>query len=192
MNFTQIVAEVMQITKRPDLLNDTRREVNSAINFCCLEANFARDFVEDSYTIDNTLYQQSILLSEFERWRKFRYVRPVNRKCYIEQLAPEKVFSPSGREQCDVYYVQGDSVVFKLKELSSALLIGHFRYPPILTDASPDFWLLDISPYMIIDKAAAKIFKNVGNNTEATLHEAEFRVSFTSAMRDYKYGADYG
>lgn len=192
MNFTDVVAEVSRITKRPDLLLDIRRNVNAAINFCCIEGNFARDFVEDTYPIDNTLYAQSILLSEFERWRKFRYIRPDNRKCYIEQLAPEKVFSPSGKEQCDVYYVQGDSVVLKLKALSSNLLIGHFRYPPILTDASPDFWLLDVSPFMIIDKAAAQIFKNIGNNTEQTSHEADFRIAFASAMRDYKYGADYG
>lgn len=191
MNFTQAVAEVSRLTKRPDLILDIRRAVNAAINFCCVEGNFARDLEEAAFAIDSTLYAQSLPLSGFTRWRKFAYIRPSNRKCFIEHLEASKIFA-GGKESCDVYYVAGASVQFKLSTLSSELLIGYFQYPPELSDASSTFWLLEVSPFMIIDKAAAEIFSQIGNTTEATKHDQAFAIAFTSAVRDYKYGSNYG
>lgn len=191
MNFTEVVAEVSRLTKRPDLIVDIQREVNAAINFSCIEGNFARDLMEDSYVVDGTAYAQSLPLSGFSRWRKFAYIKNPTCTDYVKQRDPSKIFE-NGKESSDVYYVVGDEVKFKLCKLTASLLIGHFRYPPILTNASSAFWLLEISPFMIIDKAAASIFSQVGNTTEATKHEMAFSIAFTSAVRDYKYGANYG
>lgn len=191
MNFTEAVAEVVSITKRPDKLADIQREVNAAINFCCIEGNFARDLQEDSYVVDNTLYAQSLPLSTFTRWRKFAYIKPPACKGYVEQRDPSRIFE-NHKEAADVYYVVGDEVKFKLCKLTATLLIGHFRYPPTLTDIAPTFWLLDVSPYMIIAKAAGAIFSDVGNTTEAASHLGTFNTLFSSAQRDYKYGANYG
>lgn len=191
MNFTQVVAAVSSKTQRPDLTTDIKRAVNAAINFCTIEANFARDVVEDSFAIDPMSYVQSLPLSGFVRWRKIAYIRPANRKKYLQHLAADKIFN-AGKEACDVYYVAGDSIKLKLSTLSSDLLIGYLQYAPELTDASPTYWLLDVSPYMIIDKACASIFSQVGNTTESQKHEQLFAVEFSSAVRDYKYGVDYG
>ena len=191
MNFTEVVTEVSRLTKRPDLLLDIRREVNAAINFSCVEANFARDLYEDSYLIDGTQYAQSLDLTTFIRWRKFAYIKSPICKGYISQRDPSKIFE-LGKEAADVYYVVGDEVKFKLCNLTSSLLIGHFRYPPTLTELAGTFWLLDVSPYMVIDKAAANIFSQIGNTTEAAKHEMLFNTAFVSAARDYKYGANYG
>lgn len=191
MNFTEIVAEVVRVTARPDKVADIQREVNAAINYCCVEANFARDLAEDSFPIVSTEYAQALPLSTFTRWRKFAYIKNPLCKGYIEQRDPAKVFE-NGKESRDVYYVVGNEVKLSLCKLAPVLYIGYFQYPPTLTNASPNFWLLDVSPYMIIDKAAASIFTNIGNPTEATRHEASFAVKFLSAQRDYKYGANYG
>jgi len=191
MNFTEAVAEVLRITKRPDKLDSIRREVNAAINFCCIEGNFARDMDEGSFVVDPALYAQSLPLSGFTRWRKFAYIKSPGCKGYIEQRDPQKVFE-NHQEARDVYYVAGDEVKLSLCKLTSSLLIGYFRYPPTLTDASPNFWLLEVSPYMIIAKATASIYSDVGNPTEAVKHEQAFNSMFLSAQRDYKYGANYG
>lgn len=191
MNFIEVVTEVSRLTKRPDLVADIQRAVNAAVSFCCIEASFARDLSEDSYAIDANMYAQSLPLSTFPRWRKFAYIKPPACNEYIKQLDPARIFE-NHREATDVYYVVGDEVKFKLCKLSSSLLIGYFRYPPVLTNVAPTFWLLDISPYMIIDKAASAIFSQVGNTTEAAKHEQMFMVAFTSCVRDYKYGANYG
>lgn len=191
MNFTQVVAEVVRITARPDKVSDIQREVNAAINFCSIESNFARDLMEDSYAIDPVALAQSLPLSTFTRWRKFAYIKPPAVKFYLNQRDPMKVFQ-NNKEDRNVYYVVGDEIKFSLCNPSATLLIGHFTYPPILTNASPNYWLLDISPYMIIHKAAASIFAEIGNSTEAQANNAIFATMLLSAQRDYKYGANYG
>lgn len=188
MNFTQVVSEVISITKRPDKVSDIRREVNSAINFCCIGTDFARDILEATISIDPTLYTQNVLLSTLTRFRKFKYVRPPGASLYIKALDPDHVFN-NGCETLNTYYVAGDQIVFKLGALSATLLIGYFRYPPTLSDSSSSFWLLDVSPYMIINKAASSVFGNIGDDASAKKHDTEFARQYLSACSDYKYGA---
>lgn len=191
MQFSAVVTEVARLTKRPDLVDDIKREVNSSINFCCIEGNFARDIVEDLIATVPDSYVQSFPLTSFERFRKLLYVRPVDSKCYINPMSADTIFS-GGKESLNVYYIAGSTVKMKLKNLSNGILMGWYQYPPELTILAGDFWLLDVSPYMIIDRTAAAIFTQVGNTTESQKHEAKFAVAFESARRDYKYGVNYG
>lgn len=192
MNFSEVVQEVVNITKRPDKLAEIRTQVNAAINFCCIEIEFGRDLEEVLYPLsDPSAYIHSIPLTEFIRWRKFCYIKAPSSKHCLQQRDPDKIFE-AGKEARDVFYIAGNEVKISLCATSPSLIIGYFRYPPVLTDSSPDFWLLEVSPYMIIDKACASIFLGVGNNTEASSHLVSFNNAFTSARRDYKYGASYG
>lgn len=193
MNFSQVVAEVARISKRPDKLLDIQRMVNEAINFCCVEGNFARDLIEDSYPISSSEYSQSLPLSTFLRFRKIQYIRPSNKTKYLDPLSADKIFARSS--ECDArdkYYIAGDNLTFNLSALAGALIIGHFTYPSQLDDISPNFWLLDVSPYMVLNKAAATLFASIGDDKSATYHANLFASAFVSAVRDYKYGTNYG
>lgn len=193
MNFTEAVDAVLAEVKRPDKIATIRREVNAAINFCSVEGNFAFDRTEQTVAIDATVYAQSILLSTFIRFRKIDCIRPPTRRCYITHLDPSKIFN-KGEEELDKYYIAGTQINFKLSQLSSSLLVAYFSYPPILTDTAGNntFWMLDMSPFMIIDKACASVFTSIGDNKSAADHMNKFGIAFTSAKRDYKYGANYG
>ena len=192
MNFTEVVAEVVSITKRPDKIADIRREVNKAINFCCLETNFANDFFEQELAVDSNSYNLTIdLLNDLTRFRKFIYIRPVDRTAMLCHINPAQAFK-GGKERKDSYYVASSTAVIRLSAPTSSLIIGYMQYPPVLTDDSPDFWLLAISPYMVIDLAAAMVFKNIGNNEEYTTHYQQFTAAYASACRDYRLGQNYG
>lgn len=186
MNFDAVVQEVLGIIKRPDKITDVKREVNAAINFCCNESEFARDLVEVSYPIDNTLYTQNIALSEFPRFRKFFYIKPPTVRYYLEPITPNRIFE-NCKEAVNSYYVAGDDVVIKTSSLHATLLIGYYRYPSVLSGANT-FWLLDASPYMIIDRAAAKVFANMGDDASAKKHEAFFNLAWLSARKDLASG----
>lgn len=192
MNFAEVVAEVIRMTERPDKIIDIKRNVNAAINFCVTEGNFSRDLEEDEYDLVPTSYTQSIDVADLTRFRKVQYIRPSTHTKYLTHLTADKVFSPSGKEACNVFYQSGDSIKMKLNKLSPTALIGHFRYAPTLVNDDDEFWLLELSPYMIIDKAAAITYAQVGNKAESDKHEGQFSISFVSAVRDYKYGANYG
>lgn len=199
MNFTEVVAEVLSIVKRPDKLADIRRVVNATVSQSCIGTSFARDLQERSIVIDPAAYAQNIALSEFSRFRKFQYIKPSNRNIYINPLGPERIFaqvkqgnSVSDVELLDKYYVAGDQVNFKLCQAAPSLLVGWFAYPPVLTDAAPTFWLLDVAPYMIIDGAAGKLFKSIGDDQSAAKHETEYRLAYLQAIQDLRYGVHHG
>lgn len=187
MNFTEVVSEVLDIVKRPDKIITIRREVNSALNFCCNETELARDLIEQSIIIANGIYIQSIPLSDFTRFRKFKYLKTPGDRHYLSPIAPDKVFQDR-IEACNAYYISGDQVIIRLRAMSSLLLVGWYAYPPTLTDSNSNFWLLDVSPYMIIDRAASKVFSSIGDDSSARTKMAEFAVSWLSARRDLALG----
>jgi hypothetical protein len=187
MNFTEVVNEVLSIVKRPDKINDIRREVNAAINFCCNETELARDLMESSIVISSSLYTQNLALSDFTRFRKFCYLKPPAVKWYLTPTTPAKVFDNCS-EACNSYYIAGSDVVIKTAALYGSLLAGWYTYPPVLTDMVPTFWLLDASPYMIIDRAASKVFANIGDDASANKHMALFVPAWLSARRDLASG----
>lgn len=191
MNFTEIVQEVVSITKRQDKLLDIRRNVNSAINQACLGTNFARDHDELLLSISSSEYAGNIQLALLPRFRKLNYIIPTGYGCPIKSIEAPQVFE-AGVEQVDRYYISGDQINYKLSVLSSGLKVGYFRYPPVLTDAAATFWLLDAAPYMIIDNAAARTFRNIGDELSARQHEGDWRLAYDSARIDLKYGINYG
>lgn len=199
MNFAEVVNEVMSIVKRPDKLAEIRSAVNATVQYCSTTNDFARDLEEVSHVIDGTAYAQSIALSEFPRFRKFRYIKPSNRNKYIDQLAPDKIFvrkhSVMGRvsdvEQLDKYYIAGSNVVLKLCKLAPSLILGYYQFPPALANADT-FWSLDVMPYVIIDGAIAKTFRLLGDDASADRYQGQYLQGLAAAAKDLKTGAANG
>lgn len=187
MNFTEAVTEILGIVKRPDKISDIRRELNAAINFCCNETEFARDLMELSVDVSSSLYVQSLPLTQFTRFRKFKYIKPPAVKFYLKPTAPDKIFEDC-KEASNAYYISGSDVVIKTAALQSVLLTGWYAYPPTLTDALPNFWLLDASPYMLIDRAASKVFATIGDDASSKKHMDLFVPAWLSARKDLASG----
>jgi hypothetical protein len=188
MNFTEAVNEVIEITKRPDKVSSIRREVNAAINWCCTDTDFARDRNEQTVAISSSAYAGNILLSAFTRFRKIDAIRPSARNKTLDNLDPRNIFA-KGKEQTDVYYIAGLQLNYKLCKLDSSLLVAYYSYPPALINIDT-FWLLDVSPYMIIDRAAAKLFNDIGDDRSSKLREGYFREAYASAVSSHKYSAN--
>ncbi len=188
MNFTEVVAEVVSITKRPDKISDIRREVNAAISFCSNETEFARDLVEGSIALDATLYTQNLVIdTNFPRFRKVSYLKPPAVKFYLDPVGPTKIFE-NCKEASNSYYVAGGDIIIKTSALYASLLYGYYAYPATLTDANPTNWILTASPYMIIDRAAGKVFANIGDDASAKRHMDFFGTAWLSARRDLASG----
>lgn len=199
MNFSEIVTEVMSIVKRPDKLSEVRSAINSTVQYCSTKCDFARDLTEESKTIDPTLYAQSLALSNFLRFRKFRYIKPSNRNSYVNPLAPDKIFvrkttvlgRTSDVEQLDKYYIAGDSLVFKLCNTAPSLITGYYQYPPVLANVDT-FWTLEAMPFVIIEGSIAKAFRLLGDDASADRYQGQFLQSYAAASIDFKSGSAYG
>lgn len=191
MNFTEAVNEVMLIVKRPDKILNIRSQVNNAINFYSMETTFAFDLQEQAISIPTSDYIHSIALSELTRFRKIQTIRPSGKK-NLTQISSSDIVDECGKDKTDVWYLAGTQINVRLSNTNSQLLLAYFSYPPILTDAAPSYWMLDISPWMVIHRAAGFIFASIGDDDSAKIHKALGDEAFISAKRDYRYGINVG
>ena len=183
MNFTEVVNEILTRTKRPDKLADIRREVNSAVSIFCADVEAAEDLVESTQAIVSTEYSQALALSLFPRWRKFLYMKYAGSRRYILKLDTKKMFT-SDCKMADRYYVVGTNVNINLGTLASNLDIGYYAYPPTLTDATPNHWLLDRAWNCVFDRAVAKIYADIGDAPSADRHERYATIAWLTHRAD--------
>lgn len=184
MNFTQAVAEVVDTVKRPDLIGRARREVNAAINFFCLDSEFPQDYAEQSIVLDPQAYTQAFSLTDLTRFRKFQYIKLGGTRKYLKVVSDEEALKGcalSGR-----YYVAGTAVNVYLPSLSATLDVGYYMYPEMLTDdlASRDHWMLQVSPYMIIERACGALFRHIGDERAMSTCMAAAREYYLAMRKD--------
>lgn len=190
MIFSDVVSAVVSIVKRPDKVSDIERAINAAISDCTVKASFSYDLVETSIPIDPTLYGDTVTFNNLVtpvviRFRKFKYVKPTAVRRYLQQIAPEKLFTPSNIVQPDSYYVAGNNLTYTLRELSPTLEVGYYQYAPILS-GSDTYWMLDMMPWAIIDLAAARVFRSIGDDNSYKAFVATGMDSFRLSRNDYE------
>lgn len=185
MNFTEVVTEVMGVLKRNDKLLDVRREVNSAVNQFCMDANFQFDLAELSPAIVYAELTQALPLSTFARFRKFAWMKRGGTSCFLNRLERQELLKGSACDMRDKYYIVGSNVNLSLASQANTLDVSWYQFPPTLTDAAPDFWMLEKSPYMVIDRTLAKLFTSIGDDSSASKYEAFALSAFRTANKDY-------
>ena len=189
MNFLEAQDEVIAYTKRPDKLTDIKSQLNRAIAFFTLKANFSRDLVESSIPVDSTLYGDTVDLSTlavpFVRFRKFKYVKPTGVRYYLNTIDPTQILTPQGIVQPNRYYVAGQSITYTLSALTAVLECGYYQYAPLLVNNADEHWMLDLMPWAVIEKAASRIFFNIGDETSAKSFEESSMDFFLVGRRDF-------
>jgi len=180
MNFDQAVTEVVSTIKRPDKIVEVRREINAAISFYCLDNTFAADYNEQAITIDATQYTQAFAKSLMTRFRKFRFIKIAGTTCFLSPMSEVEILKGCTGNK---YYEIGTNVNISLSTLASSLDVGFYSYPPILS--GPDtFWLLDLQPYMVIDRACATMFRSIGDEKSMAAFAASARDHYMAARKD--------
>lgn len=190
MNFAEVVTAVTGIVKRPDKVAEIERAINASLSDCTVRASFAYDLVETSIPVDPTLYGDTIIFNNLTvpvvtRFRKFKYVKPTAVQYYLDPIGADKIFTPGGNTQRNKYYVAGNSLTYVLGALTTALEIGYYQYAPVLKNAE-EYWMLDLMPNTIIDLAAARIFRSIGDETSFRAFLATGMDSFKLNRNDYE------
>jgi hypothetical protein len=98
------------------------------------------------------------------------------------------MFVPGGQLQRDRFYVGGSSLTYTLSQLDSSLEIGYFTYAPVLSSVSGSdtHWLLNLLPYALIEKAAAKIFQLIGDDSSYKFYEGSSMELFATGRADFQ------
>lgn len=187
MTLTEAIEEVISITKRGDKRAEITSNINKAIAFWTLKANFARDLVETTLDMDANAYSQSIDLStELTRFRKFKYIRPTTRRYFFKVIDPTQMLGPNGAVQTDRYYIAGQTLVITQSQLDATAEIGYYQYAPLLAEGgTEDHWMFDMMPWAVTERAASQIFKAIGDETSSSHYQATSLEFFLTARRDF-------
>lgn len=185
MLFSTAVTEVRLIIKRPELDNQIKRQLNAAISLFCLDTEFTSDFAEQSIALDAAELSQAFAKSTMTRFRKFKYLKRGGTNYYLTRLSDAEVVNGC-TDRRDKFYEVGTNVNIFLKNYASTLDVGYMMYPPLLTGSvdNNEFWLLDMAPYMVIDKAASNLFRNIGDTESANYHANAAREAYAAFRKD--------
>lgn len=186
MNFTEIVSEIVRITKRPDKIIDIRREVNASLLYYCTESDYRRDLVEVSLPITPAGFELIITIDDLIQFRKVSYLKYAGLKRYIDEVTSLRL-----TKDCDLldkWYISGDSINVRLRNSAAALDFGYYKYPTLLTDQSPEHWMLKGNWNAVLNRAASVMFNNIG---DAQASQKAIMLATDAAMifrNDYNRG----
>ena len=166
MNLTELQAEVILITNRPDLVTRTLSAVKAATLKCHHSDFYAKDVVESLVQFPSLATEQSLdTITTFPLWRALKYIRPVDSVSGIPVEPPLKVITPEeildgyGYTKKWVTYEAGQNLQILLETEYSQFLIGYYSHPNL---SSYNSWIANMYPYAIVYNAAADIFKGIG------------------------------
>jgi hypothetical protein len=168
MNLGELCADVYVLTNRNDLVSETQLAIRAAARKFHLWDFWMRDLQERVLAFDASGQNFSFdIPSNFQNWRKFSYIRPVDPISgvpfdrYINPVSADKVFDEFGRNKTDVFYVAGTKMNMKTSDSQQTFLFGWYTIPNLST-MNFSSWLADLYPELLIYEAAGYILQIIG------------------------------
>lgn len=173
MTLTELIAEVYNVTGRPDRVAETLSAIRSATLKMHQTDRYLKDIFECVIGFSSAEYIQNWdYIQTIPRWREPKYLRKIDYLNNIPgklltKLVPEQIFDGYTVEKDDVYYVAGAYVQIKSSTQEQYYLHGCYLNPNITADGF-DSWVARDHPFAIIYDAAATVFKAIGKDEEAS------------------------
>ena len=176
MNFTEMAAEVISITARPDLST----EIDAAIKAATLKAHssdyYFNDLVEVAVQFDECRFIQTFdPVSIIPAYRQVKYMRIWNGDAatgtygnFLEHIQIAASLDPYGYNRTDVFYMAGEFLQIRARLGVEKVLFGAYAHPTVTPVESYRSWIAVEYPYAIINEAARRIFMHIGYKDQAS------------------------
>lgn len=171
MLLSKLLADVAEITKRPDARARSLLAINSLITDIVTNADYAEDFVE--VTLDNptpaSVYG-AISLAAFPLLRKISYITA--RDIPLARVTPRQALDARGCQLVNCYYQSGTNLIVHGQLEFSTIRMGYYQTNEYLQDNDLNtHWLITKFPALILNGAIARTFAATGDDTSATYYE---------------------
>lgn len=197
MTFDEMVAEVISITKRPDLIDRIKSNIRAATLKAHNSGFYYRDIYEVPVQFLNPFYIQSFIPTEINsRYRAAKYVRVWNSSDsdvnsvsgglgkFLENIQLENSIDGYGCVKTDVFYLAGQAVQIRGSCPLNKILFGCYLFPVILPEANYSSWIATDMPYVIVYEAARVTFKSISFTEQAN----EYSQLVTDLYRELEIG----
>lgn len=173
--FTELCEDVYTLTKRPDLVAETKLAVKAATLKAHQVDDFYKDIREEGVSFSLADYLQSLeYRSIFPRFRKVKYIRKSdvsgNAGSFLSPITPTSALDAYGSHKADVFYGAGELIQLRSSTEFQYIFFGFYENPD-LTEASFNSWVALDHPYAIVYEAAATIYKMIGQDEQASMYK---------------------
>ena len=175
MDFTELTAEVVSITARPDLTT----EIEAAVKAATLKAHssdyYFNDLVEVAVQFDECRFIQTFDPSSIvPAYRQVKYMRIWNGDAaagtygkFLQHIQIAESLDPYGYNKADVFYMAGNFLQLRAKLGVEKILFGAYSHPVVTPVESYKSWIAVEYPYAIINEAARRVFMHIGYKDQA-------------------------
>lgn len=172
--FAELVADVITLTKRPDLVDDTKLAVKVATLKMHQMDFFYKDIYETGISFSADSYAQQLdYKALLPRFRSLKYLRKSDSTgtagAFLVVLTPAEVIDTYGTERTDICYAAGAIIQIKSSTSFQYAILGAYLNPDI-TESGFNSWIAQDHPYAIVYEAAITIFKTIGYDEQATTY----------------------
>lgn len=171
MTLTELQNEVYAITNRPDLVTQTQSAVRQATLTLHQSDYYFKDLFETGISFPAPDFlQQWDYQAVIPRFRSLKYLRKTDVNgsqdgAFFQIIPPELVVDSYGINNNNIVYVAGSVIQLRSSTAIQYALLGCYLHPDI-TIAGFSSWIANEHPFAIVALAAARIFKQVGRDTE--------------------------
>lgn len=163
-------ADVITLTARPDLVNETDLAIRHATIRAHTVDFFPKDFMENAVQFDEARYLQSLDLSILTGHRATKYIRKSdingNMGALLSPIDAEDIFTAYGKDRVDCYYPSGSTIQIKSCGLLQYAVIGYYALP-ITAQGNYNSWIAALYPEAIVAAAAALVLTGIGYDEQA-------------------------
>jgi hypothetical protein len=171
MTLTELQNEVYAITNRPDMATQTLSAVRAATLSLHQADYYFKDLYETGVSfLTETYLQQWEYALLLPRFRALKYIRKTDAQGadngeFFDVVPPELVTDAYQINRSNVVYVAGSTIQLRSSTPIQYVILGCYLNPDI-TVSGYNSWIAREHPFAIITLAAARIFKQIGRDTE--------------------------
>lgn len=167
--FLELLADTYTITKRPNLVEETKLAIKVATLKAHQKDFFPKDLYETGVSFLTSSYTQQLdYKTILPRWRAIKYLRKYNALgvppiagAFLKLKLPEQVLDSYGVSEENIFYLAGSSFQIRSSTKEKYYLLGCYLNPDI-TEATFSSWIALDHPYLIVFEAARVLFKSIG------------------------------
>ena len=175
MTFDELVAEVIILTNRPELLARTESAVRAATLKMHHTDYYSKDLFETGVAFEDLNFRQHFGYQDLiNNFRSFKHLRKASDACdeegdFFDIITPDEILDEYGKNRSDIAYVAGRTLEIRSStEFRFAHLACYVH--PILLKNDYCSWIAQQYPFAIVYEATRTIFKGIGYDEQAATY----------------------
>ena len=175
--FADLLTEVYTVTKRPDLVAETKLAVKAATLKLHQSDFYFRDLFEQGISFSTSDFiQQLDIKTVIPRFRRIKYLRRYDNTGsgvpaeFFTILSPLETLDEYGLNREGIAYMAGDLLNIRSSVAFQYAILGVYVNPNTV-ESNFISWIAEDHPYAIVFEALRLLFKQIGYDEQAAAFE---------------------